>query len=411
MEVAAGGWWLKFALPFVTMRLVRWGLAVGSVPIVFAATMVVPEELGVLGMGPALGCSAGGNVPEQPPAGFTWLQPSMLVGTDFVSVPVGTDGFFAMEAQANLSAEAALEGLTVEVRDEVGELVAGRAWVLTERQPGWYLVGWEASLPLDLGATLTATLLAEPIGVPNADRVGGDFRLEVVSEPAALPEPSLSLQRWVGYFQGQGQNVTCTADEFASSCGGPETLEVPASYNEVAAAWGLWELANVPVGVVWEARLEASGADSDALLPGPSVFLATESNLELGLVVFPTAAEQHCVTLITRDLRTDDEARAEFCDTTQEPTHYETDAVLLPHCLEPPTETSTEAWCRLHRSPPSECGRFLPGGAGSAGAPANGDDEPRRARTSEGCQLSGAASGNAGPWLALAALVALRRRR
>jgi MYXO-CTERM domain-containing protein len=399
------------------MRLARLGLVIGWVPVVFVSTMVVPEQVGVLGMGPALGCSAGGNVPD-PPAGFTWLKPSMMSLTERTSVPVGTDGFFVIDAEGHeLSADSAESGMTVEVRDATGELVPGQVWLLKEKQPGWYLFGWEAATHLEVGAELTATLSAAPLA-RDGENVGGDFPLVVMGEPAELSESTLSFPNWVGFFGGEEPTVDCTPDPDYSSCGPPERVQVPATLRQHEAANAVWQLPELSVGVAWEARLAPAESDSDVLLPGltPEYLVDTpETEVSLGMVVFPTDAEQHCVVLSVQDLRVDDYYETEVCVATEAPSRFDTDSQLRA-CLEPPTDGSAEAWCRLKgEQAPSECEAILEpepgvGGAGGSEAEPGGDDPLRSSRTSKGCQLGGVPSGSGG-WLALAAFVALRRRR
>lgn len=212
--------------------------------------------------------------------------------------------------------------------------------------------------------------------------------------------------------------MDCTPDPDYSSCGPPERVQVPSSLRQHEAAYAVWQLPELSVGVAWEARLAPAQSDRDVLLPGltPEYVVDTpETEVSLGLVVFPTDAEQHCVVLSVQDLRVDDYYETEVCVATEAPTRFDTDSRLR-ECLEPPTDGSAEAWCRLKgEQAPPECEAILepePVAGGAAGDGAEPGDHPARgSRTSKGCQLGGVPSGSAGVWLALVALVALRRRR
>jgi hypothetical protein len=139
----------------------------------------------------------------------------------------------------------------------------------------------------------------------------------------------------------------------------------------------------------------------------------------LGRVVFPTEAPQHCLTVVVTDLRTGDELTSEVCVASEPPVSYEADADLH-WCIEPPSEGSAEAWCRLQfdQAPP-ECAAILapgdaPGVAGMSGKDSSPVDVSDAAgkRTSQGCQLgiSGPSSGG-GAVAAVALLFAWCRRR
>lgn len=398
------------------------GIALRWVPLAFAlsAPLLLPAQ-------PAHACSIADPNAPAPPPGWYLLQPAMLLDPGHTSVPVGTDGFFTIQGDGfELSAEAATASLRVEVRDAAGNLVPGRARLLKDYPFAGFLFGWQAEQSLEIGATLTATLSGTPVS--GASKVGGDFALVVTGPPADLPTPELTFS-WSSYFQGQGKRVTCAANPNFSSCGGPDHYEVPDSFLELAASYVSWELPPVSVGVAWEAELEAVGDDADARLPDPNfgdVYIAYSGvdappqSMALGMVVFPTAADRHCVRVVARDLRSGIESRSEVCEAPAVPISFESDAPELAACLTPPTEGATRAWCRIRQDPRSPVCSKLPPDAPIVGDDASGDgtsgdgtsgDEKRRSRTSQGCQMSVGTQSSGGAAAFLAALLLLRRRR
>jgi hypothetical protein len=195
--------------------------------------------------------------------------------------------------------------------------------------------------------------------------------------------------------------VICKADPNASTCGGPDTLEVPGAFDKLTGVQAVWQLPELESGVAWEAHLEASSSDSNAELPERSmdyVVDTTDRQVSLGLVVFPSKGERHCVTLVTRDLHTDEMASAELCSDTHPSSAYETDTAELTSCLEPPSEAASEAWCRLEgASAPTSCEQTL---AASS------------SRESKGCQLTpGSPVVSSALLVAATALFVSRRRR
>lgn len=357
------------------------------------------------------------NTPA-PPSGWSVLQPAML-SEDRKAVPVDTKGFFAIDGRTiDLSTEAAEASLSVEVRDDAGNLVPGHARLFKEYPPpGGLMFGWEAEQPLAVGTQLIASLHGTPVsGVPES--VGGDFALVVTGPPVELPTPKASLE-WTSYFQGRGESVTCPANPNATSCGGPDHYEVPQSFRELAGTHILWELPQVPVGVAWEAGVEAVGDDADAMLPDPNfaTFFFVRDGVDvlpgpltLGVVVYPTAAEKHCVRVVARDLRTGSESSTEICEAPKAPMWFASDAPQLFGCLLPPSDEATRVWCRLREDTRSSICSQLPPDVPIV-SDATTDDDTSRSRTSKGCQIAVGTPTNAGVAVLFAALVVLRRRR
>jgi hypothetical protein len=145
---------------------------------------------------------------------------------------------------------------------------------------------------------------------------------------------------------------------------------------------------------------------------------AKDSEMALGMFVFPTRAERYCVTLALKDLRTDEEKRVELCEAPQAAEYATTDTSLRA-CLTPPTAAVTEGWCALHTDSSlpacaatgSEVDPANP--ADPAHAATDDGDSDSSARTSSGCQLGGArsAQGLARPHATIAILLGRRVRR
>jgi hypothetical protein len=406
------------------------GAVLGLLPVVFGISLLLPDSPLALGVGTALGCGGSGNVSK--PAGWVWLKPSLMSNTDRTFVPVATDGFFVIDAEGNdLPVEAAQDGMSLVVSDEAGMAVAGETKLLIEKQAGWYLFAWRAAAPLQMGQKLTATLAATPLGTTDPTQVGGQFPLVVTGPPAPLPTPLLAFNAWNDFYHGEGALLSCKTDPLRFTCGGPATVEVPEVFVKQASTQALWQLPPVTSGVAWQARLEASPDQPDAVLPGLSVeYLADTSEpvVDMGYLVFPTAAKSYCATLVVKDLRNGDETRAETCAQPEGSEWASTDSKLA-YCAEPPSLALTEAWCALQHPPSAlDACAAEPGGTPSptAGSPrvppqsgtggtGPGADPVAMAtpsRTTSACQF-GAAGHTRGHALAflLALVVAARKRR
>jgi len=305
--------------------------------------------------------------------------------------------------------------------------VPGETTPLKTKQEGQYLLGWAANDPLEVGAKLTASLRATSAVSGDPSNVGGQFPLVVVGVPTALPEPSFAFPTWFDFFAGEGAPVSCQSSAAAAGCAATPSVQVPGRAVKQTGAELLWQVVPSASGVAWAVRIEASPSQSTDVdvRQGVNEYLANdaEPSVALGKVIFPTPADQYCVTLVLEDLRTQQETRAENCVKPQPPAHAETDS-KLGLCDQPPTEALTEAWCRLK---PATLGSSLceslpgDGASGSAGAPAesggsaplggsNASNAPPRSRTSKGCQL-GAAKGSPTSIALLLALALLVRQR
>ncbi len=397
-------------------RASRWArlcTVVALVPAAFGLCLCLPGGLALpIGVNEALGCSGGGNVPR--PMGWTWLKPKQVATSDRTSVSIATDGFFLIDAEGNdLSAARAEETMVVKVTDQGGAEVAGKLKLLKEHRPGWYLFAWTAQEPLAMGARLSVALQAEPAAsVP----VGGQFELVVAGPPTLATTASLSLTGWSDFYHAVGEPITCEIVPYGAGCGGPQTVvaSVPGGLIKQLAGQALWSLPPVVGDVAWEARLEASPEQPDAVVPLDAVTYLTnpeQTELGLGLIAFPTKAERYCVTFVVTDLRTQDEVRSEVCD-EPEPADGATTDSSVTTCVSPPNEAVTEGWCAVRVD--SELPVCLavrsgstPSGGMTADAAADNDAAPR---TSKGCEFGGSRAGT-GWTLALLALALSRRFR
>lgn len=352
--------------------IARWSV-LGFLPVAFAGSLVLPTVEGLpVGTGEALACSGGDGPNYVPPSGWVWLKPSLLSNTPLTSVPIATDGFFVIDAEGTeLPVEAAQSSMTVVVTDEAGAPVAGETKLLIDKQPGWYLFGWTASAPLEVGAKLTARLSASPIADPTTSNVGGSFPLVVAGSPTPFPEPELTFSAWLDFFQGSGDPVNCPAP--IGYCG--PFLSMPGRATKRDALEATWRLPPSSTGVAWRPRLEASPSSADAVLPTYfNEFLGVGPDQSFGTVAFPTAAEQYCVTLVVEDLRTHEEKRTELC-AKPEPARQSYTNSELASCTEPPTPELTEAWCRVRDARNiAACERFFHDVVGVAGAGSGGSD-------------------------------------
>src|SRR4051812_17723377 len=106
-----------------SVRGLRGWMGVALVPGLFAVNMLVPTTEGLpVGVGEALGCSGGANLPAVVD-GWTSLRPRLSHTADANAdeLSVATDGFFAISGEGdNLSLEQAQAQLWVVVRDEGG---------------------------------------------------------------------------------------------------------------------------------------------------------------------------------------------------------------------------------------------------------------------------------------------------
>lgn len=177
-------------------------------PVAFIANLALPayESLPV-GVPDALGCSGGPGyiAPSEP----RWLSVKPAQN-DEKSVPVATDGFFAIDGSyVGLTDEQVLASLEVVVSDDGGSVVEGEVrWIE-------HTLTWAAKEPLEIGQRLTASLKGTSLSAPP---VGGDYTLEVVGEPDALPAATWIGSTWTQVYRGVGQGAMCP--DFIPAYGG-----------------------------------------------------------------------------------------------------------------------------------------------------------------------------------------------
>jgi hypothetical protein len=400
---------------------------VALVPGMFAVDMLFPTTEGLpVGVGDALGCSGGPNLPAVVD-GWTALSPRLshtAAGNAVAeeSFSVATDGFFAISGEGNpLSLEQARAQLRVVVRDEDGLEVPGDISVLrSEPTRDSHLFGWVARQPLALGARLTVTLATEP-ATPGDRNVGGEFRLKVEGAATAPSAPVVKYEDWGTFYRGDGEvgSVQCMS---SARCGPRPTLSLPPRVTEHVAAQVHWMPPEVVGGVAWRVRVEpdaqqavVSSAEStlDDTGAGQELFGKVETayrGVHVDDVIFQERADDYCVTVVLEDLRTGLEQRSELCAAPGPLQKYGTDTELA-GCLEPPSAELTRAWCELSQSTLPECGAA---GAEQAETPADAGAAASEVdvRATAGCALGGAHAGAPGvaSLAGLAATWLLRRR-
>jgi hypothetical protein len=277
-----------------------------------------------------------------------------------------------------------LEDLSVNVEVRGGAAVEGALEVLRVLDDGGFVVGWQADAGLDVGTRLDVTYS----GPGGSDTVQGTAALEVTGAPAVLALPSLTFTRWVDFGHGVGDSVQCQLTGLGGGCAGPPTVEVFVAEERRKAVEVEWRMPVVHGFVFWETELDATPA-SDLKPPTEYSFAHSDPGSEAeqapygALVVFPSDAEQYCVTLKVRDVRSGLEDAVQACAEPQPPSLIQLD-YPLPGCGAPPSSELKERWCDVRRQEGlsceptnigaggSRCGEPAAGGGAGAGGPSAG---------------------------------------
>ena len=285
------------------------------------------------------------------------------------ALPVDERGFFTFWLNAReLDAGPALEAVSLEVKNALGETVPGQARILTEEKFAevlQLLVAWEADATLPLGAVLqvnaTATSSSGPVSMKAV--------LTVQDQVLALPEPDLNFDFWNEVTRDTGELQSCVTP---SSCG----VSNQSFGAELEQAVEVALTAPVPesmVAVAWRYSVaEIDGKGSFANEPTSWSLFVKESRPLGARLAFEERLDEYCVLVTAVDLRTEETKSAELCGKPPAPLEpRREDAVQL--CSTAPVGF-TERWCQaLGRQSASECAPYVtPGDPGSGGATGTG---------------------------------------
>lgn len=398
------------------------------VPLVFGATMAVPQE-GTrlpLGIPEALGCSgsgsgsgSGGAVTPPTPGWFYVGADEAVESGD--TIAVATDGFFIFAGSyVGLTEEQALAGLEVTVTTEDGKEIPGSVASI----PNYSRFTWTAKAALPIGAQLSVRLNGTPrtdSGNPSAQ-----YKLEVVGEPEPLPEPALSFYGWTTAYFGSGEMVDCQGPEVRTECGRPLPSNVYAAYEVTGGFVELRASTTPKSSVAWEVTISESTQAADntlyyatpALVTGPRQPQASSGRLGFGLV-----AEQICAVVTIKDLRTGGSASADICHGIEDATRVSSNSRLA-ECDQPPNDAVAELWAaeRASQGGDSDSPNASPGEPVTSGNPPNpptSSHDGAAASNSDagGCQIARLSSSGFGGLgalgiavLGLARISRLRRR-
>jgi MYXO-CTERM domain-containing protein len=310
-------------------ELTFWATVAGLLPLAYASSFVA------IGPTTAEGCSGG---PGEDRVGITDLS-AAKGGTK-----VGRDGFFPFRATAaNIDRQAALDLVTVEVRDENGDLVPGDTVFIADEGSDEYgtdlLLGWSAtgttpSEGEELAFHVTATNSLDGV---TPEEVTFDERLIVVDVAPELTLPSFDVTGWTRVKYDDGTPLDCYNDD--GDCdSSPVGSELRDAHRMTLDAVGVDE----PVLVLWEYDWVAV-AGKGTLVRHPSSFVPQHSEYGEELW-FAAGLDEYCVRLRGTDLRTGDTKEAEICAS---PSSDSSEVIYdsIWECSEPP-EGYLERWCR-----------------------------------------------------------------
>lgn len=325
-------------------RWVFWSGVAALVPGLYFASLT-PNA----GMPEALGCSAGaGSEPDIPDGVANLYQPEWPVAID-------SSGFFAFAIGTHgIEPDAALEALSVDVRDEAGQPVAGNAVVLdheagdaSEVDTVW--IGWQADEPLELEDRLTFTSTAT-----NSEKTVSMSGKLVVSGPApALGEPEASFQPWVETTVDTGELMEC------SGCFTFGT-EVQTRYHSLVDLAG----ARPELNVAWKYSIEAIDGKGE-LVEGSTVYVTSplSSFSDVGMEVdFMDLREEYCLRVTAEDLRSGEEYSTEVCSAPETPLAESiVDGITNCHFDEVP-EAYRKRYCSYSDEDDERCAPYLDAG-------------------------------------------------
>jgi MYXO-CTERM domain-containing protein len=355
-----------------------WGVVAMLLPLAYASSYVA------VGAGPAEGCSGAG--PEEAVGVLDLTHAEFEMNTR-----VGRDGFFPFRANvANVDQSAALDAITVEVRDGSGELVPGETVVIREeRDDAWrsnLTLGWSASEPRDGDEVLAFHATA----TNSVDSVTLDAELSVMDVDSELTLPSFEVTQWTRVKYDAGPEIACQGfDSCSESYGFGSELHDAHRMTLVASSV-------IPeVLVLWEFEWVPVSGKGNWVLSAPDPFTDHGSGLRAGLT-FAAGLEEYCVRLRGRDLRTGDTREQEICASPSADSEVVTfDAIG--YCSDPPVGY-LERWCLGAdevdvASYEDECAPYLMPSAGSGGIGGASSGAGGTGASSSGGTASGGSSG------------------
>jgi hypothetical protein len=317
-------------------------------------------------------------------------------------MPVGLDGFFVFQLNAGrVDAEAAVDALSLEVRDGNGELVEGDAAVLREESEGNALelmIGWTSRTTRTPNEVLEVRGSAEN----SVGRVELAVKLDVRDASAELALPELESE-WRNLRRDTGDITSCS-NGCVNSC----SNNCVSTYFGVETEEVLWVnvgglTPETPVTVAWEYTLDEVPGKGQLAGPAPFTVLVRRGSAATSLyagLAFRDTLDEYCVRLTARDLKTDTSLASEFCSSPERPLQ-EASGDRIFECSSVPPEFMPR-WCEYHPSVPA-CADYV--------APSDAGD--RRRTSQAGCSIQASDAGRAGlaAGMGLLALTFARRRR
>lgn len=305
--------------------LFRLGVA-GLVPALYFASLAPNDSLPE-----ALGCSGGEPSEYDGPTGVAELhQPNWPVAID-------NSGFFAFAVGTrNIEPDAALEALTIDVRDALRQPVAGKALVLDHETGGPFefdtvWIGWQADQSLELEDRLTFTATAT-----NAEETISMSGKLVASGPApVLGEPEASFQPWVKATVDTGEIFEC--DECAAF-----GVDLETRYRSLVDIAG----SQPDLNVAWKYSVEAI-RDKGELVEGSTVYVTSpgSSPSDVGIAVdFTDQRDEYCVRVTAQDLRSGEEHSSEACSSPEALPESASDSIIRCHIDQVP-EALRKRYC------------------------------------------------------------------
>jgi MYXO-CTERM domain-containing protein len=362
-----------------------WATVAALLPFAYASSFVA------IGPTPAEGCS---GAPAESREGVIWLS---AFDTD---THVARDGFFPFRATtANVDETAALEHLSVEVRNDEGDLVPGETVVIkvldTDDSGTRLLLGWSAT-----GTTRSyeERLTFHAMGTNSDETVTLDASLIVMDVEPELTLPSFEVTGWTRVKYDAGDSLPC--DDFSDCDSSSVGAELREAQRMTLEASGVAE----PVLVLWEYDW-VPVAGKGTFVGQPSSF-GPQSSEYSEEVSFATGLDEYCVRVRGTDLRTGDTEEAEVCAS---PSSDSPEVIYdsIWECAEPP-EGYLERWCRaMDRvgdplgDHAEECEPYLnptagTGGAGGQDPGSGGAPDPGAGGSGSGARGGGSPVGTAG---------------
>jgi hypothetical protein len=347
---------------------VFWGAVLALVPLTYLGSLAPQGAMPV-----AEGCSGASSVASKPTGVYG-------INASLDALPVDERGFFTFWINAReLDAGPALEAMSLEAKNALGEIVPGQARILTEQKFAEVLellVAWEADATLPPGTVLqvnaTATSSSGPVSMKTV--------LTVQDQVLALPEPDLQFDFWNEVTRDVGELQSCLTH---TMCGNQnESQSFGAELEQVVEVSLTAPVPASMVAVAWRYSVaEIDGKGSFANEPASWSVFVKESGPLGAQLTFEERLDEYCVLVTAVDLRTENTKSAELCGKPPAPLEpRRQDAVQL--CSTAPAGF-TERWCQApERQSAPECAPYVkPGAPGAGGATGTGGSTAATAGT------------------------------